>query len=212
MKKTIFVILQLFACVAIVASQTTDAKAKALVDKTVATLKKSAYTSSFRIDITNSNEELQNHEEGTLRFWGNKLYMNIGGVETYFDGRTQWVYMEDLNEVSISEPTTEELHELSPMLIMQDYEKTHRVMFDAEESTTHWFISLYPLDHSKEYFRLQLYINKKTMLPEMMKLSQRNGTRYILILKDLKTITQPAESMFKFDIKKHAGVVCNELR
>jgi len=51
--------------------------------------------------------------------------MEMDEMQAWFDGKTQWAYMAQNNEVSITEPTEKELAETNPMAILSGY-KTKR--------------------------------------------------------------------------------------
>ena len=39
---------------------------------------------------------------GTLLLKGNRFYLNSGGIQSWFDGTTQWSYLESSEEVNVS--------------------------------------------------------------------------------------------------------------
>ena len=52
--------------------------------------------------------------EGRIRLKGEKFRLDTEGITTWFDGRTQWTYLENSDEVNVSEPTAEELQSINP--------------------------------------------------------------------------------------------------
>ena len=52
---------------------------------------------------------------GTLLLKGNRFYLNSGGIQSWFDGTTQWSYLESSEEVNVSNPTPEELQTINIM-------------------------------------------------------------------------------------------------
>ena len=77
-------------------------KAKSILDQAAANYKKSQGISI----------QFEGTQPGTLLLQGDCFYLNCGGVESWFDGKTQWSYMQQNNEVTISSPTPEELETL----------------------------------------------------------------------------------------------------
>ena len=52
---------------------------------------------------------------------GNRFYLNSGGIQSWFDGTTQWSYLESSEEVNVSNPTPEELQTINPYALLSIY-------------------------------------------------------------------------------------------
>ena len=92
-------------------SAQTDTKAAGILDNVLEDLSKS---SGIRADFVGS-------ETGFLLLKGEKFYLNNGNVQSWYDGKTQWSYVADTEEVNISHPTPEELQGINPYLILMRY-------------------------------------------------------------------------------------------
>ena len=88
-----------------------DTKASEVLDKVLEDLSKS---SGIRADFGGS-------ETGFLLLKGKKFYLNNGNIQSWYDGKTQWSYVADTEEVNISYPTIEELQGINPYLILMRY-------------------------------------------------------------------------------------------
>ena len=88
-------------------------KAKEILDKTAMTLQKGA-----GIEAT-----FHGTQSGTIIMDGEKFHLDCDGIKTWFDGKTQWSYVEDNEEVNITEPTRDELMEINPYLLFKSYNK-----------------------------------------------------------------------------------------
>ena len=88
-----------------------DAKAAEVLDKVVENISE---TSGIRIDFGGT-------ENGFLLLKGEKFYLNNGGIQSWYDGKTQWSYVADTDEVNISHPTPEELQGVNPYFILMRY-------------------------------------------------------------------------------------------
>lgn len=89
----------------------TDKKAEEVLDKALSELSK---TSGIRADFAGT-------EQGFLLLKGEKFYLNSGGIQSWYDGKTQWSYVADTEEVNISHPTRKELQAINPYLILMRY-------------------------------------------------------------------------------------------
>ena len=76
-------------------SAQTDTKAAEVLDKVLEDLSKS---SGIRAEFGGS-------ETGFLLLKGEKFYLNNGNIQSWYDGKTQWSYVADTEEVNISHPT-----------------------------------------------------------------------------------------------------------
>lgn len=97
-----------------------DAKARQILDAVYETYSKSAPAgdSNGGIEITFGGTT-----PGTLLLKGDMFVLDCGGVKSWFDGKTQWSYVEANEEVNISCPTPEELQTVNPYALLGMYKK-----------------------------------------------------------------------------------------
>ena len=57
--------------------------------------------------------------EGTIQMRGDKFRLELPGTITWFDGQTQWSYVEHNEEVNVTTPTAEELPFTNPALLLR---------------------------------------------------------------------------------------------
>ena len=88
-------------------------KAKVVLDKVVSTLTKDG---GIQIDFEGT-------ESGSITMKGEKFYLHSGQVQSWYDGKTQWSYVADTEEVNISHPTPEELQGINPYFILINYQE-----------------------------------------------------------------------------------------
>jgi len=193
-------------------AQTSDPKAKAIVDKAITQLYRTPSTFDFTTAYIAGNTNQKQVQKGVCAINGKKLYISLAGMETFFDGKTQWVYVKANNEVSISEPTVEEQKEMNPLMMIRSYDKTHRVAFDeTANNPTVWYLFLYPtLAKKVDYFRIRLSIDKKTNQLKKIEFSQRNADKLIFTIQK----QQPSKdvTVFTFDKRNYPKVEMNDLR
>ena len=68
-----------------------------------------AIRSEFTLKISEKNGVNSQQISGTIVLSANRFYLESSELKVWFDGKTQWAYMKENNEVNITEPTTEEL-------------------------------------------------------------------------------------------------------
>ena len=110
MKKLFFTLLSVLLPYCL--SAQTD-KAKAVLDKVISTLTKDG---GIQIDFEGT-------ESGSITMKGEKFYLHSGQIQSWYDGKTQWSYVADTEEVNISHPTPEELQGINPYFILINYQE-----------------------------------------------------------------------------------------
>ncbi len=140
----------LFVCTAF-AQQ--EVEAKAILDKAAQEIQKSTGSKSeFSLQISNSQTKETQTLNATLYLKGNKFKFLLPNTEMYYDGKTQWVYMPDANEVNISEPSKEELEMVNPTAILSSYTKGYKLNKEDDnivDSKGVYVINIYPEDRNK---------------------------------------------------------------
>ena len=203
MKKILFI---LFAVLPFVLFAQNDREAERRVKAVVSELKQSVYEGRFTLLYYNAQSETTDKQSGDLTIKGNKFRMTLGSNETKFDGRTQWVFVSEYNEVSITEPTKEELREINPLAMIEYYVAKDKIS-QGEDGA----INFYPTDpKSSEYFRIELRLNKAN-LPARLVIHQKNGDKITLVWDSLNK-TKVGDEYFAFDVAKYPNVEVNDLR
>ena len=110
-KKLYILVLCMISCFQLSAQQ--DAKAEEILYKM-----RYAYEHSDGVKIT-----FNGSAEGTLLLQGTKFFLDSNGVQSWFNGTTQWSYVPSNEEVTISNPTPEEILSINPYSILLNYKK-----------------------------------------------------------------------------------------
>ena len=203
MKKIIFI---LFAVLPLMLFAQNDREAERRVKEVVSELKQSSYEGRFTLLYYNAQSETTDKQSGDLTIKGNKFRMTLGANETKFDGRTQWVFVSEYNEVSITEPTKDELREINPLAMIEYY-----VNKDKISQGDNGVINFYPIEpKGSEYFRIELRLNQLN-LPTRLVIHQKNGDKITLVWDSLNK-TKISDSYFVFDVDKYPNVEINDLR
>lgn len=211
MKKILIILLVLSGVVAFAQ----DAQqAKQILLSSVAYIQKTPLQTDFQLVYSNPRTTDNQINKGTLVLSGRKFRVKMADIETYFNGKTQWVYSKENNEVTITEPTPAELRELNPLLLISDCTRTHRIAFEEQSASdkAFWRICLYPLDKNAEYFQIKIHIAKKDKCPRSVEIYQKNGDKINFSCTSYSVLSSLSENAFMFDAKSHANVEVNDLR
>lgn len=171
-------------------SAQTDAKAAELLDKVLEDLSDS---NGIRADFEGS-------ETGFLLLKGEKFYLNNGNVQSWYDGKTQWSYVADTEEVNISHPTLEELQGINPYLILMRYKTDFNYTYKGSQTRNgvkgHEIV-LTP-KHSEQSEVIWVFISK-TYHPLAMKMEQNGQTLSEINVTSYKTDQKLEDGMFRFN-------------
>lgn len=202
MKKTLFILLVAFLPLYIFAQNNAERRVKAALSE----LKHSAYEGKFSLMYYNEMSDITDKQSGEITLMGNKFCIVLGGNETKFDGKTQWVFVSEYNEVSITEPTVDELKEISPLAMIEHYVAKDKISEGKDGE-----INFYPTQPKEsEYFRIELRLNKSN-LPTRLVIHQKNGDKITLVWDSLNK-TKVSSDYFVFDVRKYPNVEVNDLR
>jgi outer membrane lipoprotein-sorting protein len=196
----------------VLAQQKSDVKATAVIDRATAKFDKGAFAAEVKLSTKEPDKEKSENQNLSVKLSGNKLYVKSADMETFFDGKTQWVYYEQLNEVTITEPDAKELEMLSPIVFFKNYKNKYRVIFEEGINPDNYYtISLLPYDKTDDIFRIRVTINKTNYEISKLEVSQRNGQKTTFAFGSYKTIAPNADT-FSFSTKNHPKVSINDLR
>ena len=144
-----------------------DPAAKEILDR-VATKNKqfTSIQADFELTIENRREDNTSVTTGTIKIKGNKYYMESMGSKVYFDGTTLWSYMEDINEVTISEPDqdSDDIIE-NPVRIFDFYNRDFKYRLVGEVKLDEgWMyeIDLFPNNLEQPYSRFKIFIKRNS--------------------------------------------------
>ena len=170
-------------------SAQTDAKAAEVLDKVLQDLSDNGIRADF-----------EGSETGFLLLKGEKFYLNNGNVQSWYDGKTQWSYVADTEEVNISHPTLEELQGINPYLILMRYKTDFNYTYKGSQTRNgvkgHEIV-LTP-KHSEQSEVIRVFISK-TYHPLAMKMEQNGQTLSEINVISYKTDQKLEDGMFRFN-------------
>jgi outer membrane lipoprotein-sorting protein len=180
-----------------------DAKAREVLDKTASVLKTG---SGVKADFDGSMQ-------GTLKMRGAKFYLKANGMESWYDGKTQWSYLARAEEVSVSSPTPEEVQAVNPYLLLSSYQsgyqyeyagtltyrgkQVHKVVLTPDKVTTVRRITVYvSTGYQPIYIKVETTQGKAA---EMYVTAYATGQNY-------------SDATFRFDAKKYPNAEIVDMR
>lgn len=158
---------------------------------------------------------LQDTSAGSIRLKGEKFVLDAEGVKTWFDGRTQWSYLVNSDEVNVSEPTYEELQSINPYALLSVYKHGYQVKFGKSNTYNGkpaYEVILTATDKRKELQSGILFIAKDNLQPLSISMTDRGGSRVTVSVTSYKTGQPYADTLFTFDKKAYPTAEVIDLR
>ena len=199
-----------------------DAKAKAILDevakqtKTYTTIK-AEFTTATEKQMTNKDATVTDMQTGTLEIKGTKFKLSFKGQTIFCDGKTQWTYIKESNEVQINNaPDPNETSTINPINIFTIYEKGYKYKYEKEETVSGIkadVVNLYPLDPDKKSFHtIRLSIDKTKKQIVAVKILNKNGTANTITVKNFVANSAMEDTAFSFNKASYKGVEEVDLR
>ena len=181
----------------------TDAKAAQVLDKVLVNLTE---TSGIRMDFGGT-------ENGFLLLKGEKFYLNNGSIQSWYDGKTQWSYVADTEEVTISHPTAEDLQGMHPYFILMRYKKDFGYSYKGSQTRNgvkgHEIV-LTP-KHSDNREAIRIFVSNASQ-PMAMKMEKNGKTLSEINVTSYKMNQKLEDGMFRFNKTLYPDVEIIDLR
>lgn len=157
-------------------------------------------SAQFSSVITSPGQTSGEDIEGTIDMKGDKFVLITPEIHTFFNGTTQWVYMEASDEVNISTPSGEELQLINPILLLKTYKKDYMATYNGERTVKGggvYDIELTPKKRGN-ITRINLQIAKLSFLPSGITVVMKNGSKTVVSISRIKTGINKPDSYFVF--------------
>ena len=175
----------------------------------LASLEQNTLVSDFTLSVTESQSTSAPIQPmtytGSIAMRGKQFSLNMFAMEAAYDGHTLYIYSEDVEELTLSIPSEEELMLTNPFFYAQallpicEYEE--KGVGDKVQMT------LTPHDQSAGIVKFVLRVMATTQLPVAVEIHEENGKMTTLRLSNVKYVDQ----IPSFVLEKE-GVFVNDLR
>ncbi len=199
MKKYLFITLMLTLVSALAFGQNA-AQARKILDKTANIVgRKGGAAAYFSISGKYGNTS------GTIAIKGNKFRANTPDAIIWYDGKTEWTYIKKNEEVNVSTPTEAQQQAMNPYKFITIYKNGFNMSMTSTAAVHN--IHLVAQDKRRTIKEMYIVVNRRTNLPEQVKMRQQNGWSTIKIT-NFKPTNQ-SDATFRFNAKDfpHAEVI-----
>lgn len=193
-----------------------DPAAKVILDNVSAKFKTyKTVSASFTLTISNGNDKVQGTKKGTVYMQGSRYRVSISDQEIYSDGDNIWTYDKSANEVQLTK-LDPDANTITPQKMFTNfYDKDFLYKLNGETKKggkTIQEIELTPVDKTKAFFKVLVYVDKSSKNIVSTKVFEKNGNRYVYTITSMKVNTNLADSLFVFNSKDYPGVEVVDLR
>lgn len=146
---------------------------------------------------------------------GEKFLLDADGVKTWFDGRTQWSYLTNSDEVNISEPTPEELQSINPYALLSIYKQGYHMKLgkaDTYGGKPAYEVILTASNRKQDLQCVIIYVTKDTLQPLCISMTQKGGNSVAIRITSYKTGESYNDNLFTFDKKVYPTAEVIDLR
>jgi len=152
-----------------------------------------------------------------IKLKGQKYLVDLpgAGIKIYSDGKTNWNYMKQGNQVTISTIDKDSGELMDPTSLFTIYERGFSSKFVAEKTVggnVVYQIDLFPDKKEYDVSKISIEINKNTMMIQSAQLFGTDGNLYGIVVKKMETNKEFPDSEFAFDAKKFPDVEVIDLR
>ncbi len=194
-----------------------DPAAKKILDAVSAKFKTyKAVQASFTFKSEDGKGKVLGIKKGTLYTKGNKYRVSItGGQDIFCDGVTVSTYDKVANEVTVSKFEASASSITPQKLFTNFYDKDFLYKLNGEKKEagkTLQEIELTPVDKSKSFFKVLVWVDKATQTIYSTRVMEKSGNKYTYTVGSLNGNATITDAQFLFNKAKYPGVEVVDLR
>ena len=170
--------------------------------------KMNGFTSSFTYTMKNLSEDITDSFSGKISVRDDKYVLYIEDQKIINDSKTVWTYLEDLNEVTISDFDPSE-QDISINNVFEVYKEGYKYKFiDKVDGINN--VEIYPDDEGKSYFKISFAILENNLLSSFTVYDKSNSI-FIYSIDDFLEEELDNE-LFTFDLEKYLDIEVIDFR
>ena len=186
--------------------------AEQLTNNFINSFQKQTIQSDFTIKVSEKNSVNSQLISGKIVLRANQFFLESNELKVWFDGKTQWAYMKESNEVNISEPEADELAQINPIAIISAFKAASQIQFSKIKNPQNHVIELTAKNKKADFNKVIIQINKTTEDLQSIMIEYKNGTQNIIQFTNYQKGVNVKPEVFKFDKSKVRDAVVNDLR
>lgn len=149
--------------------------------------------------------------QGSALMAGAAFAFTTPQLDVWFDGRTQWVFLHSTGEVSITEPTPDELATTNPFVVLSAYD-THYTSRRLPDSSGRRRVELVPRDADSGIRSITVIADTPGNWPQAIIVDLDSGERIHMVIDRIAGRAKPADTAFRYDARLHPASEIIDLR
>lgn len=177
--------------------------AKTVLDKAAASITaQTGVKANFKMTAANGSTS------GSIAIKGKKFHATTPQATVWFDGKTQWTYMKNNDEVNVSNPSEAQLQAINPYNFINLYKKGYA--YTMNTSGNSYVVHLTANSKERKIKELFITVNKKSYQPTQVKILQ--GKKWTTF--DINNIQKQklSDGLFRFNSKDFPKAEIIDLR
>lgn len=189
-----------------------DPDAKKILDAVSAKFKTfKSVQSKFSLKIENAANKVLGNKTGTVYMKGTRYRISVTGQEIFCDGSNVWTIDKAAKEVTISKLDPANNTITPQKLFTNFYDKDFLYKLNGESKGAQE-IELTPIDKSKLFHKVLVFVNKANKTISSTKVFEKAGNRITYTVSGMNTTANIADATFVFDLKAYPGFNVEDLR
>ena len=172
----------------------------------LANLEQKTLQSDFTITVSEEVNAPLNYP-GKITMHGRNFLLTMFGIEAAYDGKTLYMYSGDVDELTLSNPTEQELLEANPFLYAKALVNVCNITERGSSDGKQTIITLTPKDQSIGINRFSLRVRNEDLMPLQVDLKEGKKMTTLRLTKPAFVTTQS-----KYTIEPESGTYVNDMR
>lgn len=140
-----------------------------------------------------------------------RFAIDAGVARIWYDGSTQWSYVNESKQLTVTEPTAAELLDANPFVILTGYDKVYNVrLLDKIGGLQQ--VELVAKSASNPVSKAVISIDLADNLPKKVTVSMQSGQTATMTITEIKRGSNPKATTFRYDEKVYPASEIIDLR
>ena len=183
---------------------------KSVIDKTASY---ENFKAELSYTMVNLEMDIDEKKTGLIYVKGDSYRIEMEGQVIISDAKTVWTYLEDSEEVMISDVEDSD-ENISPTKILTTYDQQYKARFDTDKKYKNAALKVINLkpNEGKQFEKMSLTVNENSKSLESFSVYDKNGNVFTYNIINLTPNLDLPESTFTFDPKQYPEVDVIDMR
>ncbi len=142
-----------------------------ILETLFSTLSQKTLQTDFVVSVTQDIAQPLN-VPGSATMHGNNFHLSLSELEVAYDGQTLYMYQADVNELTLSTPTEEELLDVNPLAFAQALVDNSNVTERPSKDGASVYVTLTPKVQNTGLQRVVLKLRRQDAMPLSMEIKE----------------------------------------